>query len=507
MGASSCHTARVTTDEALERTLVELWSRCFAAFGSRARPVIDFRGPDELRERIAGHLALRMEASDPAAESAALTGALREIVDASVHTDHPRFFNQNFAGADPVAVLGDAFGALLNTTNATFEAAPVFTLLERELCDRMAELVGFGRTPAGRSEPAGIFCPGGSTANLYAMQLARHAADPGLLDAGADRSRRLVAFTSDQAHYSIDKAVRLLGLGRTALRSVATDSAGSIRMEALAEALAEAEAAGEQPFFVNATAGTTVTAAFDDIARMVELGAQYGAWVHIDGAVGGGALFSPRERHRLAGSAGADSMTWNLHKLSGATQQCSVLLVREPGRLREVFSTRADYLFQADKNHRELDTGDLTFQCARRNDALKAWLMWKARGEAALGARVEHAVDLAAALEAWVGEREDFVLAAPRGFTNLCFWWLPPEMRGDFDVEALDTEQRARLHALAPRMKDRMQREGKAMVGYQPIAGGPNAWRMIFINPAVRFEDAVFTMESIARYGELECQS
>jgi glutamate/tyrosine decarboxylase-like PLP-dependent enzyme len=489
----------------LRDRLADLWRRGVEAFGTRERRVIDFASPEALYEIFERSLPLTMTREQGAASLEQLEAALASVVQHSIHSDHPRFFNQNFAGADPVALAGDAFGALLNTTNATFEAAPVFTLMERELTARMAELAGYGRGPQGRREPAGIFCPGGSTANLYAMQLARHRADPGLIDEGADPQKRLVAFTSAHAHYSIDKSVRRLGLGRRSLRKVPCDETGAMRMDALEKELAASVDAGETPFFINASAGTTVTAAFDDYQTINELAAEHGAWVHIDGAVGGAALFSERERHRFAGSAQTSSMTWNLHKQSGATQQCSILLVREPERLRKVFSTKADYLFQADKNYLELDSGDLTFQCARRNDALKGWLMWKARGEAGLAARIEHAVDVATRLEAWVNEREDFVLALPRTFTNVCFWWLPPDMRGAFDPAAITEAQHERLHALAPKMKNLMQREGEAMVGYQPISGGPNAWRMLFINPAVTWDDVEYTMELISKYGrELE---
>jgi glutamate/tyrosine decarboxylase-like PLP-dependent enzyme len=496
------HTAVVPADTDLRAALVALWCESMEAFGVRDRPVVEFAGPEDLQTRLARQMPLALSPEVAAADPSEIVAVMREIVAASVHSDHPRFFNQNFAGADEIAVLGDAFGALLNTTNATYEVAPVFTLLERELTARMAELAGFGRPDPGAADPAGIFCPGGSTANLYAMQVARHRAHPELIEEGAASGPELVVLSSEQSHYSIDKSVRLLGLGRRSLVKVPCDAKGAMRLDALELALEACVQRGHVPFFVNATAGTTVTAAFDDIAGIVALAARFGSWVHVDAAVGGGALFSPRERHLLEGIEGVDSLTWNLHKLSGATQQCSVLLLREPGRLRRAFSTKAEYLFQADKNNRDLDTGDLTFQCARRNDALKAWLMWKARGEAALGARVEHAVDLARHLENWVQTREDFVVALPRVFTNLCFWWIPADMRSGFDVDELDEGGRERLHRLAPAIKDRMQREGKALVGYQPIAGLPNCWRMIFINPEVSWEDVEFTMELIARYGE-----
>jgi len=202
----------------------------------------------------------------------------------------------------------------------------------------------------------------------------------------------------------------------------------------------------------------------------------------------------------MRGVENVDSLTWNLHKLSGITQQCAALVVREPLRLREVFSTKAEYLFQPDKNNAHYDAGDLTFQCARRNDALKAWLTWKARGEAYFGARVEHAVDLATRLEAWIRKHPEFVMAVPRTYTHVCFWWVPPALR-PLDPDAITPRQHETLHELAPWIKNAMQRDGNALVGYQPINGGPNTWRMLFINPAVTWTDTEATMNLIARLG------
>lgn len=476
---------------ALEAALARVAVDLLASLGTGDHPVVEFADASELGR------AIPFAAGEAAQSVEELLKTVEAVVRYSVRTDHPRFFNQNFAGADPVAVLGDWLGAALNTTSATFEAAPVFTLLERALTSRMAELAGWGSRPLNDPLTAGVFCPGGSSANAFAMQAARRRADPDVLHRGAAGGPRLVAFTSDHAHYSIDKAVRLLGIGADNLVRVACDN-GAMRPDALRLAMKRTLAEGAVPFFVNATAGTTVLGAFDPLDAIADVVADHpGAWLHVDGAVGGACLFSPRERGRLAGVERADSLTWNLHKLSGVTQQCSALLMRDPEQLRATFSTRSEYLFQPDKNNVHLDAGDLTFQCARRNDALKGWLTWKARGETHFAARVDGAVDLAQKLDAWIEARPDFVLAAPRAFSHVCFWWVPPELRPLRRSAKADQI----LGAVAPRIKDAMQRGGEALVGYQPIDGGPNAWRLLLNNPMVTWEDVEAVMELIARLG------
>lgn len=477
--------------DALADAVIRRLTALLATADDRAPPVCAQVAPELIEAAFAeAGVALALTPGEPPRGAGALESALDVIFAHSVRTLHPRFFNQNFAGADPVALLGDWLGAALNTTMATYEAAPVFTLMERAVIARLAGLAGW-------SSHEGLFVPGGSFSNLYAMHLARTRVDPEALERGS-HGARLTAFTSAHAHYSLAKAVALLGLGRRSLVEVPCDAHGRMRADALEQAIHDARRRGERPFFVNATAGTTVLGAFDPLEPIANICDFHDLWLHVDGAFGAAALFSPRERHRMAGVERADSLAWNLHKMMGVTQQCAALLVRRPGLPRAAFATCADYLFQPDKPYADLDTGDHTFQCGRRVDALKAWLTWKARGEEGLADRVERAVDRAAWCVERVGADPRFALAGPPSWVNVCFWWVPPDLRPlDRALPGVDV----RLHALAPRIKARMLREGGAMVGYQPVDGGPNCFRMLFANPAVTDADTDAVLELIDACG------
>lgn len=464
----------------------------------RAAPdrVIAHASPDEIGASFSTHVGLGLALDEPAHATQQLVQAIADVARFSVRTDHPMFFNQNFAGADPIAVVGDWLGAALNTTAATYEVAPVFTLMENAVIAAMARLLGWDAGDHTAPAP-GVFCPGGSTANLYALHMARVRANAS--------NERLRVYTSDQAHYSIEKAVALAGLGSDSLVVVQTDDAGRMRPEALREAMARDIAAGARPAFVNVTAGTTVLGAFDDVvalAKVVDaLSAEHRPWLHIDGCFGGSALFSKR-LGLLEGASRADSMVWNLHKMVGATQQCSVLLAASDDLA--VFSTRAEYLFQEDKAFAALDLGDRTFQCARRVDSLKAWLLWKARGTAYFAERVEHAVAQADGFAKRVADDERFAIAAPPSWVNVCFWWLPPALRGrssSFDHDALSAEDQRELGAIAPLIKAKMQREGETLIGYQPVKGRVNAFRMLFIAPQANLEHGQRLLEIVDRLG------
>ncbi|HUW04453.1 MAG TPA: pyridoxal-dependent decarboxylase [Acidimicrobiales bacterium] len=461
--------------------------------------VVDFASPSALLDAFAAcggiELAGRVEPRDPAQLLEAVDLTIRH----SVHTTHPRFLNQNFAGADPLAVVGDWLGAALNTTGATFEAAPVFTLMESAVLSKLGRMAGYAVSGADGALPPGLFCPGGSTATLYALQLARHRHDPDVVRRGAG-PERLTVFVSAAGHYAARKSASLLGLGTEAVVEVETEADGAIVPAALEQAIIDSHQRGDVPLAVIATSGTTVTAAFDDLDALADICDRHDIWLHVDGCYGGSALFSPSQAHRLGGVERSDSFVWNLHKMMGMTQQCTALLVRDPSQLATCFATGADYLFQPDKEHAEFDTGDRTFQCARRVDVLKLWLTWIFRGDAEFATRIDHAVAMADhARHAVRSSDDEFVSVVEGDFTNLVLAWVPADLR-PLDFDRMSQAVRDRMHGLPPMIKARMQAEGTAMVGFQPVRG-VNTFRLIFMNPEVSTRDVDAVLSLIGEYG------
>ncbi len=477
---------------------------------SAPNDVVRYASPDQLVAAFQTATALGLENDVAAADNQALMAAVDLVVKHSIHTSHPRFLNQNFAGPDPISVVGDWLGAALNTTGATYEAAPVFTLMESATLSKLGRLAGYLEPAADQlpTLPPGLFCPGGSTATLYALQLARHRRQPDIVTTGASADR-LTLFVSDAGHYAATKSAALLGLGTNAVVKVASDNNGAIEPAALREAVARSAQAGKVPFAVIATAGTTVTSAFDDINAVADICQEHGLWLHVDGCYGGSALFSPKHRHLLAGVERSDSFVWNLHKMMGMTQQCTALLVKDPTQLAACFAGQADYLFQPDKLYADYDSGDRTFQCARRIDVLKLWLSWKYHGDQGNASRVDHAVEMADYTRGCIAASGgEFAAIVPGDFTNVVFAWVPSELRPwpAEGVPGLEPATHTRLHALPPKIKARMQAEGTAMVGFQPVHG-LNSFRLLYMNPAVTTADIDAVLDRIAEYGRASDQS
>jgi glutamate/tyrosine decarboxylase-like PLP-dependent enzyme len=474
-------------------------------------PVVDLASPEELEALFETAATLGFEEKATAHDDDSIVAAVDLVIKHSVHTSHPRFVNQNFAGPDPVSVVGDWLGAALNTTGATFEAAPVFTLMETAVLSKLGRVAGY-LDPAAEQLPTlppGLFCPGGSTATLYALQLARHRMRPDVRRAGST-GERLTLFVSDAGHYAATKSAALLGIGTDAVIKVESDDGGAIIPEALERAVVTSLDAGQVPFAIIGTSGTTVTSAFDDLNALADVAQDHGLWLHVDGCYGGSALFSPTHRHLLDGVERSDSFVWNLHKMMGMTQQCTALLVREPELLAPCFALRADYLFQPDKLHAEYDSGDRTFQCARRIDVLKLWLAWKHHGDTGFAGRIDHAVDMAEHARGRIAASEGQFASVTGTFTNVVFGWIPPELRplslSPTSIRALSPEIHAELHALAPKIKARMQAEGTAMVGFQPLEG-LNTFRLLFMNPTVAEADVDALLDRISDYGLDACEN
>lgn len=326
-------------------------------------------------------------------------------------TSGPRFVNQLFGGREPAGTLGELMTVVLNSSMYTLKAGGAQILVENAVLERMLDLSGF-------SGGEGGFFPGGSLSNLAALLAARNAAVPGANDHGLP-AQPLTTYISEDAHYSIDKTVAMLGFGLRWRRHIPADRQGRMRPDALGAALAEDRAAGRLPVAVVATAGTTVQGAFDPIDPIADLCAEHGVWLHVDGAWGGSFVLHPHKRELLRGLHRADSFTWDAHKMLGVPLSCSVALFRERGHLHTAFSQAASYLFQVDGE--ALNPGRRSLQCGRRNDALKLWATWQHLGDEGLAARLDRQLALTAAAAERVRAEPTLHLVREPQSLNVCF--------------------------------------------------------------------------------------
>ncbi|XP_044581560.1 glutamate decarboxylase isoform X1 [Cotesia glomerata] len=412
-----------------------------------------------------------------------------------VKTGHPHFFNQLSCGLDVVSMAGEWLTATANTNMFTYEIAPVFILMEHVVLQKMRELIGWNTGDS-------ILAPGGSISNLYAFLAARHKMFPQYKERGlAAVGGQLVMFTSDQCHYSVKSCASVCGLGTDNCVMVPSDERGRIIPSKLEELILERKARGHIPFFVNATAGTTVIGAFDPIAQIADICEKYKLWLHVDAAWGGGLLLSRKYRHpRLTGIERADSVTWNPHKLMGALLQCSTIHFKEEGLLISCNQMSAEYLFMTDKLYDvRYDTGDKVIQCGRHNDIFKLWLQWRAKGTEGFEKLMDRLMELSEYMVKRIKQMSDrFYLILEPELVNVCFWYLPTRVRN----MPHGPERERILGEICPILKGRMMESGTLMVGYQPDDRRPNFFRNIISSAAVTEADIDFLLAEMDRLGQ-----
>jgi glutamate/tyrosine decarboxylase-like PLP-dependent enzyme len=362
----------------------------------------------------------------------------------------------------------------------TYELSPIATVIEQTIVKRMCQMVGF---PDG----FGTFTTGGSNGNMLGMLCAREQMISGSTKRGFD-GRSTVIFVSAEAHYSVLMAANVIGIGHQNIIKVQCDEDGRMRPDRLEEEISFARQEGMRPLCIVATAATTVRGAYDDIDALADIAHREGLWLHVDAAWGGTCLFSSEHARLMDGVDKADSVCWDAHKMMGVPLICSAFLIKTPSVLRRLcdHTNVAHYLFHSDS---ELDDlGRYSLQCARRNDALKLWLDWRARGDAGWAKMVDTRMDDAAYLQDNIEAHPSLEMMSSRMWTNVCF-------RYTSSAKGLD------LNELNTEIRNRMIQEGSFMVSRSNI-GDDVILRMVVVNQNLNRETLDRFLERVVHHGE-----
>lgn len=368
-------------------------------------PVAEFIASGALFDR------LDLELGEEPISDEMLRESLEDLVMTTPRTATNAFFNQLFGGRNDKAVLGDLLSVLLNNSMYTYKAAGPQVGVEKIVLRKVCDLIGWDENSDG------TFASGGSMTNLMSMLMARDAKDNDARYHGL--SNKLTVYTSEESHYSVPKNAAFSGIGRNQVRYIQVDTFGKMDPEVLEYAIQEDITAGNIPTLVNATAGTTVLGAFDDIEAISAICQRYDIWLHVDGAYCGSVIFSNRYRHLIGGAEKVDSFSLNAHKMMGTPLTCSLLMVKEKQYLYDSFSNDADYLYQTD--HDEFNLGKTSLQCGRRNDALKFWTLWKSVGTKGLEAMVDKQFELAEVARDYVKTHSNYTLHSYDDSISVCF--------------------------------------------------------------------------------------
>ncbi|MBK7878332.1 MAG: pyridoxal-dependent decarboxylase [Planctomycetes bacterium] len=365
----------------------------------------------------------------------ALPALIDEVVLRSNHLHHPGYVGHQVSAPHPIAALGELVAGFLNNGMAVYEMGPAATAIERELVAWFARELGL---PA---DADGVFTSGGSIGNLTALLAMRELrAGDSAWEHGTRGKPQLCVLVSEQAHYSIARATRILGWGRDGALGVAVDAQYRMRVDALEERLARAREDGFQVLGVVGSACTTATGAFDPLERVADVCAREGLWLHVDGAHGSPAALSPKYRALVAGIERADSVVADAHKMLLVPALSTAVLFRRGRDSWATFAQEATYLFSGNS----WDHAQRTLECTKRMLALPLYLLLECVGRDELARHVERCFDLARTFAAQLRAADDFELAVEPQANIVCFRHTP---RGAEDLDGLQARLRERVLA------------------------------------------------------------
>ena len=399
-----------------------------------SRPVRSGVAPGEVAERLP---AAPPEAGEPFERIFAEFE--RDLLPGVTHWQHPSFFAYFPANSSPPSVLAEMLTASLGVNCMLWQTSPAGTELEIRALDWLRQMIGL---PEGFS---GVIQDTASSATLCAILAARERATAfGANRRGVSDGDGLRLYTSAEAHSSVEKAVRIAGLGSENLRAIPIGEDGAMRCDALAAALEEDAAAGKRPILVVATLGTTGASGFDRLDDVGSLCRRHGAMLHVDAAWAGTAAIAPEFRWMLEGVEHADSIVVNPHKWMLVNFDCSAHFVRDAQMFVRTFEIVPEYLKTAEHG-RVIDYRDWGIALGRRFRALKLWFVIRSYGAEGLRSMVRRHVGLTRELAAAIEAEEDFELVVAPRLALLCFRYRPPEIASP---AALDELNERLLHTL-----------------------------------------------------------
>lgn len=369
----------------------------------------------------------------------------RLVLPGITHWQSPSFFGFFPANSSGPSVLGDLISGGLGVQGMLWATSPASTEVETVMLDWLVEMCGLPERFSSKGAGGGVIQDSASSATLVAVVAARERVthhQSNRHGAGGD----LIAYTSIHGHSSIEKAVRIAGLGSEQLRHVSADSHHAMDPNALEEAMIADRAEGLTPTFVAATVGTTSSGGIDPIPEIAEVCAAHGAWLHVDAAYAGTAAVLPEMRWIINGLEGADSYVFNPHKWMLTNFDCSAFYVADRAQLIETLSILPEYLRnRATESGSVFDYRDWQISLGRRFRALKLWFVIRSFGMEGIRAHVRRGIELAQHLAHKVELHPDFELAAPHPFGLVCFRHRAGDRVSQAIVESVNASGRAYL--------------------------------------------------------------
>ena len=379
-------------------------------------PVLARVQPGEIRAKLPRHPPQQGEPFERV-----FADVERIILPGITHWQSPNFYAYFPTSTSGPAILGDLLSTGLGVQGMLWSTSPACTELETHVLDWLVPMLGLPEKFLSSSTGGGVIQDTASSASLCALLAARERATQyGSNRKGCDG--RLVAYASTQTHSSVEKAVKIAGLGSDNLRAIEVDQNFALRPDALARQVEADKKAGLLPCFVCATVGTTSSNAIDRVREIARICKEHNLWLHVDSAMSGTAALCPEFRFLHDGMEFADSYCFNPHKWMLTNFDCDCFYVADRKHLIQTLSVLPEYLRnQATESGAVIDYRDWQIPLGRRFRSLKLWFVIRHYGIEGLQEHVREHIRLAQQFADWVRSDSRFELAAPAPLNLVCF--------------------------------------------------------------------------------------
>lgn len=375
-----------------------------------------------------------------------------QMIDRGFHVGAANYFGLMNPTPTYAGFIAEALVAALNPQLATTARAQLASKIEAETVRWIGERFQW-QQPFG-----GTFTSGGNEANFSGLALALATHFPSAMEDGiASIGAQPVVYASAESHHSLDKSVGLLGLGRKSLRRVALNEQYSMDVNALQRAIAADRAAGNKPFCVVATAGTTNSGIIDDIASIAHICERQGLWLHLDGAYGAAITFSDTHRDLVRGIERCDSVTIDPHKWLAVPFVAGVIMTRHPEAMYAAFGVSTPYMPKPVAGV-PLDNFKVSTQWTRRMNSFKLWLTLQLHGRKAYQSLIDEQMQMAGEFAQWIASSNVFELATPQVLPIL-------------NLRLKHAGHDDRLAQAHVELVDRVTRDGKRWISETSVAG------------------------------------
>ncbi len=360
-----------------------------------------------------------------------------KVMEDSIHIHHKKYMGHQVVSPAPVTALASLLSSLLNNGSAVYEMGPVANAIERVVVQRICREIGWNE------QAGGFLTSGGTLANLTAMLAARRAKSPEdvwLKGSG----KRLALMVSEEAHYCVDRAARVMGWGSEGIIKIPVDERLKMRTELLEEYLQQAKAQDIEVIAVVGSACTTSSGTYDNLESIADFCQKHKLWFHVDGAHGGAAIFSHKYRSLVRGMERADSVVIDMHKMMLTPALTTALLFRNESDSYQTFAQQAQYLWNDQEEHEWYNLGKRTMECTKLMMGIKAYALFKAYGTEIIGQYVTRQYDLGKSFARMIQQRKHWELSQEPETNIICFRYCTADLDAT-TIESLNAYVRQQL--------------------------------------------------------------